>query len=77
MPSSRNSAKGRWRSPGKLNKAFFKIGAKAGDGNDYVLYDRTKGILWYDADGSGKGAAVQIATLSKKLKMSALDFFVI
>jgi Ca2+-binding RTX toxin-like protein len=69
--------KGTSAKPGKLNKAFFKVGAKAGDTNDYVGYDRTNGILWYDADGSGQGAAVKIATLPKKLKMSALDFFVI
>lgn len=69
--------KGSFTKPGKLNKAFFKISDKARDKNDYVVYDKKKGVLWYDADGSGKGAAVEISTLSKKLKMSALDFFVI
>ncbi|KAB0264848.1 calcium-binding protein [Microvirga brassicacearum] len=69
--------KGSFTKPGKLNKAFFKISDKARDKNDYVVYDKKKGVLWYDADGSGQGAAVEISTLSKKLKMSALDFFVI
>ncbi|MDF2813256.1 MAG: hypothetical protein K0S56_4287 [Microvirga sp.] len=69
--------KGSFTKPGKLNTAFFKISDKARDKNDYVIYDRKKGVLWYDADGSGKGAAVEISTLSKKLKMSVLDFFVI
>jgi serralysin len=62
---------------GKLNKSFFKIGPKAKDKNDYIVYDNKKGALYYDADGSGKGKAIKIATISKDLKMSAADFFVI
>ncbi|MCG7394765.1 calcium-binding protein [Microvirga sp. ACRRW] len=62
---------------GKLNKAFFKIGPKAKDKNDYLVYDNKKGVLYYDADGSGKGAAIKIATLSKNLKMTHADFLVI
>jgi Ca2+-binding RTX toxin-like protein len=69
--------KGSISKPGKLNKAFFKIGDKARDKNDYIVYDSKKGVLWYDSDGSGAGAAVQITTLSKKIKLSALDFFVV
>ena len=53
--------------PAQLKKDFFTIGSKAKDKNDYVIYDKTKGVLYYDADGSGKGKAVEIATLSKKL----------
>jgi serralysin len=33
--------------------------------------------LYYDADGTGSQAQVQIATLSKNLKMTYKDFFVI
>ena len=36
-----------------LEKDFFVVGAKAKDKNDYVIYDKAKGILYYDADGSG------------------------
>ena len=50
---------------------------KAKDKNDYVIYNNKKGVLSYDADGSGKGKAVEIATLSKNLKMTYKDFFVI
>lgn len=35
------------------------IGAKALAANDYLIYNNGK--LYYDADGSGKGAAIQIA----------------
>ncbi|NIX77161.1 cadherin domain-containing protein [Microvirga terricola] len=63
--------------PGKLNKAFFTIGDTAKDNNDYLVYDSKKGVLYYDADGSGSGKQVEFATLKKGLKMTAADFFVI
>ncbi|EIM26581.1 M10 family metallopeptidase C-terminal domain-containing protein [Microvirga lotononidis] len=63
--------------PAQLNKSFFTIGNKAKDKNDYLIYDSKKGVLYYDADGSGKGKAVEIATLSKNLKMTYEDFFVV
>jgi len=70
-------SKGSEKSPAKLNKDFFTIGSKAKDKDDYLVYDNKKGVLYYDADGSGKGKAVEVATLSKNLKMTAADFFVI
>jgi Ca2+-binding RTX toxin-like protein len=69
--------KGSEAKPGKLNKAFFTIGDHAKDKNDYLVYDTRKGVLSYDADGSGKGKAVEITTLKKGLKMTYLDFMVI
>ena len=69
--------KGTELKPGKLNKAFFTIGDKAKDKNDYLIYDNKKGVLYYDVDGSGAKAMVEIATLKKGLKMTAADFMVI
>lgn len=70
--------KGGIDNPQKLNKAFFTIGTKVKDKNDYVFYNTKTGKLYYDGDGSGtKVKALEIATLSKKLKMDALEFFVI
>ena len=63
--------------PGKLNKAFFIKGDKAKDRNDYLIYDNKKGLLLYDADGSGKGAAIEFASTSTNLKMTASDFLII
>lgn len=37
------------------------FGAKAKDANDFLIYNSTNGKLYYDADGSGKGASIQIA----------------
>jgi Ca2+-binding RTX toxin-like protein len=65
------------KKPASLKKDFFTIGSKAKDKNDYIIYDNKKGVLYYDADGSGKGKAVEIATLSKKLAMTYKDFFII
>jgi Ca2+-binding RTX toxin-like protein len=62
--------------PKLLKKDFFKIG-KATDKNDYVLYDKKTGVLSYDADGSGRGKAVEFAQLKKGLAPSYKDFFVI
>ncbi|MBJ6124932.1 Ig-like domain-containing protein [Microvirga splendida] len=74
---SKLGKKGTEANPAKLNKKFFTIGDKAKDKNDYVIYDSKKGKLFYDADGSGKGKQVEIATLSKNLKMTEKDFFII
>ncbi|MCX7093517.1 MAG: hypothetical protein NTY50_08735 [Methylobacter sp.] len=48
---------------GTLNSANLKIGTVAADSNDFVIYNKTTGLLFYDADGNGAGAAVQIAVL--------------
>ncbi|MCG7393580.1 calcium-binding protein [Microvirga sp. ACRRW] len=62
---------------GKLNKSFFKIGDKAKDKNDYLVYNNKTGALSYDADGSGKKyGLVKIAQLEKGLKMTHADFLV-
>ncbi|QFU17413.1 calcium-binding protein [Microvirga thermotolerans] len=73
----RKLGKGTEAKPGKLNKGFFTIGSKAKDKNDFLVYDSKKGVLFYDLDGSGKGKAVEIASLKKGLKMTELDFFVV
>ena len=51
--------------PGKLNKDFLAFGSKAKDKNDYLVYDKAKGALYYDADDSGNGAAVKFAQITK------------
>jgi Ca2+-binding RTX toxin-like protein len=37
---------------GTLKKDFFTLGNKAKDKKDYIIYDKKKGNLYYDADGS-------------------------
>lgn len=64
-------------SVGDLTASAFYIGTKAHDTNDRIIYDQSTGRLWYDADGSNSGAAVQFALLDKALTMTAADFDII
>jgi subtilisin-like proprotein convertase family protein len=50
------------------SKAFhaFASGHAAQNADQHLLYDKSKGGLWYDADGNGAGAAVLMATLDNK-----------
>jgi Ca2+-binding RTX toxin-like protein len=48
---------------GNLSTDAFWSAATAHDASDRVIYNSTSGALYYDADGNGSGAAVQIAIL--------------
>lgn len=62
---------------GALNAASFRVGVKALDGNDYVVYNKATGILSYDVDGSGARGAIPFAVLINKPTLTASDFLVI
>nr|WP_307188758.1 DUF4347 domain-containing protein [Massilia sp. PDC64] len=63
---------------GTLGANNFKvIGSAALDADDYIQYDRTTGALYYDADGSGSGAAVKFAIVGVNLALTNTDFTVI
>ena len=62
---------------GALKKDAFWTGSKAHDRDDRVIYDKAKGVLYYDPDGTGAASSVKFATISKNLKMSHKDFYVI
>lgn len=51
-------------------------GVKAIDANDYLIFNSFSKGLFYDADGSGAGVAVQFATLNNVSSLSATDFVV-
>ena len=61
----------------KLAADQFKVGAKAADANDFVIYNKATGALLYDADGNGANAAVQITTVGTGLNMTNADIVVI
>ena len=54
-------------------------GATAADENDFLVYDTATGVLSYDADGSGAGEAVALATIqvSDGSTLDAPDFLVV
>jgi RTX calcium-binding nonapeptide repeat (4 copies) len=52
----------------------FATGAVAGDANDRILYHRASGMVFYDADGTGEIAEVQIVQLDPGTALVAADF---
>ncbi|EIM24651.1 calcium-binding protein [Microvirga lotononidis] len=63
---------------GKLKPDFFTIASKAQDKNDYLIYNKKTGYLYYDADGSGsKSKAVVFSKLKSGLAMTDKDFYII
>ncbi|MFY9292187.1 MAG: calcium-binding protein [Methylorubrum rhodinum] len=67
--------------PGPLADGAFKnvalISNAKLDANDRILYKQSTGELFYDADGSGKAAAVKFAVLDNKASLTHDDFFVV
>jgi Ca2+-binding RTX toxin-like protein/aryl-phospho-beta-D-glucosidase BglC (GH1 family) len=59
-----------------VDAAEFVIGTKAPNAGVHLFYNSGTGALYYDADGSGRGAAVQLATLATGLNLEASDFIV-
>jgi Ca2+-binding RTX toxin-like protein len=56
---------------------YAATGATGGhDGDDRVVYNTSNGDLYYDADGSGTGAAQLIATLAGAPSLAASDIWV-
>ena len=57
---------------------FAAAGASAGhDSDDRIVYDTASGNLWYDADGSGAGAAQLIAAFQGAPALAAEDIAVV
>jgi len=49
---------------GTLSANDFKLSTQTLDSSDRIIYNQTSGALFYDTDGSGRSAALQIALLS-------------
>jgi Ca2+-binding RTX toxin-like protein len=65
-------------STGTLADANFLVrGTAFQDANDFIIWDAANGVLSYDADGSGAGAAQAIALLTPNLNLHASDIIVV
>jgi Ca2+-binding RTX toxin-like protein len=53
----------------------LRISANAADASDRFIYNNATGALFFDTDGNGATAQVQIATLSPGLTLTANNFF--
>nr|WP_171015568.1 calcium-binding protein [Methylobacterium sp. L1A1] len=64
---------------GVLDEAAFKVmGTTAIDASDRILYNKSTGALFYDADGSGTAsAAIQFGALDNKATLTAADFLIV
>ncbi|NEP63367.1 MAG: calcium-binding protein, partial [Symploca sp. SIO2G7] len=62
---------------GVLSADAFVLGASAIDANDRFMYDQSTGSLFFDADGSGNQAAVQVATLGNSANLTHSDILIV
>jgi Ca2+-binding RTX toxin-like protein len=65
--------------PVKLKASFFKVGDRAADKDDFFIYNARSKKLYFDVDGSGSKAMVEIASLKLQkgegATLTAADFF--
>jgi Ca2+-binding RTX toxin-like protein len=62
---------------GALASAAFYAGAAAHDASDRIIYNQATGSLLYDSDGTGAAAAVQFATVSGGIALTAGNFHIV
>jgi Ca2+-binding RTX toxin-like protein len=62
---------------GRLLETQFVLGTAATDTDDRFIYNQTNGALFFDVDGTGASAKIQIATLTNKPVISFEDIVVI
>jgi pimeloyl-ACP methyl ester carboxylesterase len=63
-------------SAGTLKSSQFRIGEKALDSNDHIIYNKNTGAVYYDKDGSGSATAVKFAEIHNKALLNYADFYV-
>lgn len=63
-------------SNGVISSGAFWTGSQAHDASDRIIYNKSTGALFYDADGTGSKAALQFAIIDKNLSVTHKDFIV-
>lgn len=62
---------------GQLKGKFFVQGSNAKDGNDHIIYKKSDGKIYYDADGKGGADQVLFAKVKPGTNLDNGDFIVI
>lgn len=60
-----------------LDSGLFRLGTSATTAGDRFIYNQTTGNLFFDADGVGSTAQVQIAQLSNKAMLTSANIIVL
>jgi Ca2+-binding RTX toxin-like protein len=60
----------------RLTADEFRLGSRALDDNDRLIYDQSRGLLIWDDDGNGSGTGRAIARLSPDVALTFSDIFV-
>ena len=55
----------------------FVIGSSAVDADDRIIYNQSIGALFYDSDGNGGNAQVQIATLNNRPNLTYQNIIIV
>ncbi|MBD2745801.1 calcium-binding protein [Microvirga sp. BT688] len=61
----------------KVSDDSFVYGSQALDSNDKIVYDKAKGAIYYDADGTGYRPQITIANVKAGLHLTADNFLFI
>ena len=75
-----NSVFTKFVTTGNLPSVNFKSITNANtsiDSNDYIVYNKSTGVISYDSNGSANGGATQIAVVGTNLSLDASDFSII
>jgi Ca2+-binding RTX toxin-like protein len=62
---------------GDLPDGMLRIGAKAKDADDRIIYNDKTGKVSFDVDGKGGAGAIHFATIDKKLDLQADDILLV
>ena len=61
---------------GELKPEQFVAGTSSNDSDDRFIYDQSLGNLFFDQDGTGSSAQVQLATLSSAPSIDSSEIFI-
>jgi Ca2+-binding RTX toxin-like protein len=68
---------GRSLDRGTLSADRFHVGSSADDRSDRFIYNRDRGALYFDSDGSGGTRQIQIASLDRNLNLTRQNIVVL